>query len=200
MKKISRKLPKALRREQLLETAHAIVREEGTDALTLSHLAERAGVSKPIAYEHFETRSGLMIALYAQINERQVALLKEALALTPAHLEDVARVMSAAYMDCCTAVGPEWHAISAALKGDDQMNAYQQTLVDSYVDFYCEALAPFWTRPKKELRRRCVGIIGSAEAISQDMVRGRTSEVQAAADLTSLIISWIASSSGDSRS
>jgi AcrR family transcriptional regulator len=192
MEKVARKLPKAQRREQLLETAQVIVRDEGTDALTLGYLAERAGVSKPIAYGHFQTRSGLMIALYTQINERQVMLLKEALARTPARLEDVARVMSAAYMDCYTAVGPEWHAISAALQGDEQMDAYQQDLIDSYVDFYCEALAPFWPRPKKDLRRRCVGIIGASEAVSHEMVRGRISKAQAAADMTSLIVSWIA--------
>ncbi|MHC8285601.1 helix-turn-helix domain-containing protein [Pseudomonas sp. XS1P51] len=33
----------------------------GTDALTLATLAERAGVTKPVAYEHFRTRSGLLI-------------------------------------------------------------------------------------------------------------------------------------------
>ncbi|RKH92133.1 TetR/AcrR family transcriptional regulator, partial [Corallococcus sp. AB038B] len=71
----ARKLPKAQRREQLLDIAQTIVREEGTDALTLGYLAERAGVSKPIAYEHFKTRSGLLIALYAQIDARQVSAL-----------------------------------------------------------------------------------------------------------------------------
>ncbi len=33
---------------------------KGTDALTLGHVAECAGVSKPIAYEHFGTRAGLL--------------------------------------------------------------------------------------------------------------------------------------------
>lgn len=188
----ARKLSKADRREQLLDTAQLIAREEGTDALTLGHLAQQAGVSKPIAYEHFATRSGLMIALYKQINERQVRLLAEALAQTPKRLEDVIGVMALAYMDCYTAVGPEWHAIAAALKGDSEMDAYQQDLVDSYVDFYCSALAPFSQLAESELRRRCVGIIGAAEAISRDMVRGRIDEATAADDLASLMMSWVA--------
>jgi hypothetical protein len=37
----AKKLSKAERRKQLLETAHEIVRDEGTDALTLGYLAER---------------------------------------------------------------------------------------------------------------------------------------------------------------
>lgn len=65
---VSARLSKAERRHQLLTTARAIVREEGTDRLSLGHLAERAGVSKPVAYDHFGDRSGLLIALYRWID------------------------------------------------------------------------------------------------------------------------------------
>lgn len=187
-----RKLSKAERREQLLETALAIVREQGTDALTLGYLAERAGVSKPIAYEHFKTRSGLLIALYEQIDNRQVAALLLALERTPRRLEEVARVVSTAYMNCFTAVGPEWHAISAALKGDEEMEAFQRELIDSYVALYRDALAPCSKLPEDELRLRCVGIIGAGDAIARDMVRGRIDEAAAAASLASLIVRWLA--------
>ena len=187
-----RKLSKAERREQLLETALAIVREQGTDALTLGYLAERAGVSKPIAYEHFKTRSGLLIALYEQIDNRQVAALLLALERTPRRLEEVARVVSTAYMNCFTAVGPEWHAISAALKGDEEMEAFQRDLIDSYVALYRDALAPYSKLPEDELRLRCVGIIGAGDAIARDMVRGRIDEAAAAASLASLIVGWLA--------
>jgi AcrR family transcriptional regulator len=188
-----RKLSKAERREQLLETALAIVREQGTDALTLGYLAERAGVSKPIAYEHFKTRPGLLIALYEQIDNRQVAALLLALERTPRRLEEVARVVSTAYMNCFTSVGPEWHAISAALKGDEEMEAFQRELIDSYVALYRDALAPYSKLPEDELRLRCVGIIGAGDAIARDMVRGRIDEAAAAASLASLIVGWLAS-------
>lgn len=187
----SKRLPKAERRDQLLETALTIVREQGTDALTLGYLAERAGVSKPIAYEHFATRSGLLIALYKQIDDRQVSALLDALKRTKHRLEDVARVMSRAYMNCYTAMGPEWHAISAALKGAEEMEAFQQELIDGYVGLYCDALAPFVELPKEALRLRCVGIIGAAEAISRDMIHGRVNEAKAASILASLIVRWL---------
>lgn len=189
---LPKKLSKAERREQLLETALAIVREQGTDALTLGYLAERAGVSKPIAYEHFKTRSGLLIALYEQIDNRQVAALLLALERTPRRLEEVARVVSTAYMNCFTSVGPEWHAISAALKGDEEMEAFQRELIDSYVALYRDALAPYSKLPEDELRLRCVGIIGAGDAIARDLVRGRIDEAAAAASLASLIVGWLA--------
>ncbi|WP_437580008.1 TetR/AcrR family transcriptional regulator [Sorangium sp. So ce887] len=189
-----KRLPKAERREQLLETAEAIVREEGTEALTLGHLAERAGVSKPIAYEHFETRSGLLIALARQIDDRQVAALIDALKRTRRRLEDVARVVSAAYMHCCVTVGPQWHAILAALKGDEQMDAVERELLDRYVAIYRDALAPCVQLSKRELHLRCVAIIGAAEALAAEMLHGRTDEAAAAKALESLIVQWLSKS------
>jgi len=54
------------------------------------------------------------------------------------------------------------HAIAAALKGDGEMDGHQQALVDQYVAFYCDALAPYAAVPKAELHLRCVAIIGAA--------------------------------------
>ena len=55
-KSTARRLSQAERRRQLLDTALVIIREEGADKLTLGRLASRAGVSKPVAYDHFGTR------------------------------------------------------------------------------------------------------------------------------------------------
>ena len=57
----AKRLPREARRRQLLEAALGIVRAEGADKLTLGYLAERAGVSKPVVYDHFATRSLLLI-------------------------------------------------------------------------------------------------------------------------------------------
>jgi len=187
---LSKKLPRAARRAQLLETARVIVREEGTDALTLGALADHAGVSKPITYSHFNTRSGLLIALYKEIMDQQVEALATALEDTPTQIEDVARVAAEAYMQCTTAVGPEWHAIAAALKGDAQMDAAQQEMIRGHIAFFEEVLAPLTDLPAPTVRRRSVGLIGAAEALSDEMVRGECSGEEAAEDLADLIVRW----------
>lgn len=74
------RLSKSERRQQLLETARLIVREEGADRLTLGHLAVRAGVSKPVTYEHFETRTGLLIELYRWIDTERIAAFRTLMA------------------------------------------------------------------------------------------------------------------------
>ncbi|HYO98310.1 MAG TPA: TetR/AcrR family transcriptional regulator [Polyangiaceae bacterium] len=187
----SRRLPKAERRQQLLDVARSIVRNEGTDALTLVSLAERADVTRPVAYEHFKTRPGLLIALARHIDDRQVELFREAFARTQPRLAEVARVASSAYMRCVTQVGREWHAITAALQGDPEMDAVQHELLERYAEMYCDVLAPCTKLPRRELKRRCVAIIGAAEALAREMLLEKLDEAVAAATLRSLIVSWL---------
>lgn len=182
-----KRMPKAMRRAQLLEVALEIVRTEGTDALTLGRLAERAGVSKPIAYEHFGTRSKLLIATCKRLDDPQIELLHQALARAPKRLRDVATTASNSYMHCYLSVGPEWHAIMGALQGDLEMTAYQTAIMAQYVEIFRKAMAPFSKLPAAELRRRCVGIIGAAEAISKEMLAGQVSEAAAARTLAAII-------------
>lgn len=181
------KLPKQKRREHLLDTAMVIVREKGADKLTLGSLAEGAGVSRPIAYEHFSTRAGLLIALYQQIEEAQAKALREALARVPATIRNVADEMSRGYFTCHSDFGREAVAISAALKGSDEMTTAQRQIVEEYVGIMCQALRRFTEVESGELRLRCIALLGAAEMISREMLEGRTSEAEAVSIFASMI-------------
>lgn len=74
-----RRLSREERQRQLLDVAWRLVREEGTEALTLGRLAEQAGVTKPVVYDHFGTRPGLLAALYQEFDARQTTLMDAAL-------------------------------------------------------------------------------------------------------------------------
>jgi len=184
----ARKRPKRERHEQLLECAFAIIRDEGADALTLARVAERAGVSKPIAYDHFGTREALMIALYKRIDDRQVAALKDALPTLEQRLETVAEAIAQAYLSCAAAVGAEWSALSAALKGSEAMEAVKRELNGDYLALYRDALAPFAPDiAPTELHLRCIAILGAAERVCDDVLRGVVATADAAAFLARLI-------------
>lgn len=188
---MSKKLPRPERRAQLLDVASAIVREEGTDALTLGSLAERAGVSKPIAYSHFETRSGLMIALSKMAMDRLVAALAAALENAPQEPEQVARILSSAYLECALTIGPEWHAIDAALRGDATMEAHQRRTRQDHAAFYAAAIQPLSKLDSKVVQRRCVGLIGTMEALSAKVMEGGMPLDVAVDDLMALIRKWL---------
>ncbi len=181
------RLPKAQRRRQLMDIALQIVRDEGADRLTLGYLAERAGVSKPIAYDHFGTRSGLLIELYKSIDAEHADALRAALATGHRSLDETAQLLASAYVHCSAETSGEWQAIGAALAGSQDKEAVYQQLLDGYVQLFAGALKPHTTLPRAELVRRCVGLIGAGEALSAAMVRGRCRETDATAAFAALI-------------
>ncbi len=69
---MSKRMDKDARREQLLSTAVSIIKERGAEALTLATVAEQAGVTKPIAYNHFENKENLLKQIYQDIDHRLI--------------------------------------------------------------------------------------------------------------------------------
>ncbi|GAA0937897.1 TetR/AcrR family transcriptional regulator [Nonomuraea longicatena] len=184
----STRLSKAARREQLLDAATSIVRTRGADDLTLPTLAEAAQVSRPIVYDHFATRHGLLLALYLRLDDQYRTRLAQALQDADPTAPEVARVMSEAYFTCATDM-PELTAISAALKGSPALEATQHDLLDHYTNLMATALRPHSRLTAEALRLRCVGTLGAAEAIAAEINRGRAITDDAVTALTKLILS-----------
>ena len=61
------------RREQLINVGRTVFAERGFEAASVEEIADRAGVSKPVVYEHFAGKEGL----YAVVVDREVAVLLE---------------------------------------------------------------------------------------------------------------------------
>lgn len=187
MATISTRLSKQARREQLLDTAVAIVRAQGADGLTLVTLAETAGVSRPITYDHFATRPGLLLALYQRLDERHRAAIAQTLQDAAPTADEISRAISTAYFSCATNM-PELNAVSAALKGNPEMEAIQHELTDNYADLMATALQPHSRLAPGALRLRCVGMLAAAEAIAAELNRERATEGEAVTALTDLIL------------
>lgn len=186
----TRKLPKAERREQLLETAQAILREEGTDALTLGHLAERAGVSKPIAYEHFGTRAGLLIAICNAYDQRQEEAQQRVLEAGGETLADVAAIFAASYVGCVLDMGPEMGAAFAALSATEETADFRQSLRSGYAERYRQAFGRLVELPKNDTAI-FMGLLGAAEALAQDAAGGRVSRADAVDALTRIFVATL---------
>ena len=135
------RLSKADRRAQLLGVAREMIRAEGADALTLGALADRAGITKPVVYEHFGDRSGLFAALYRQFDERQDASLVTALANARPDVEGVVDVIAASYIACARAEGVEMAGVVATLAGTPVLARIRQESVVAYVERCRTALA-----------------------------------------------------------
>ncbi len=57
------RLPKPMRRVLLLGAAREVFVSQGYHAAAMDDIAERAGVSKPVLYQHFANKRGLYLAL-----------------------------------------------------------------------------------------------------------------------------------------
>jgi AcrR family transcriptional regulator len=62
------RLAASARRAQLVDVGRRVFAERGYEATSVEEIAERAGISKPIVYEHFGGKEGL----YAVIVDREV--------------------------------------------------------------------------------------------------------------------------------
>jgi AcrR family transcriptional regulator len=183
----SRRLAKGDRRRQLLDAALRIVREEGADRLTLGHLAIRAGVSKPVAYDHFETRSALLIALYRWIDTERIDAFRNAMAQGERSADETVQRLAQAYIQCAADIDGEFHAVGAALAGSEEKAAVFQELLGRCVDMFVELLTPHCAVPPKEMRRRCIGLVGAGEALAAARLRGDCSEAEAIETFEALI-------------
>lgn len=179
-----KRLTKEERRAQLLACARDVVRAQGTDALTLAVVAERAGVTKPIAYEHFGTRIGLLAALAEQLSDEYTEAVRQAVEGTPPRLEPLVRVVADTTMRCFSMDGAEWQAVAAALNGTSEMAAQ----VDRGVTLLCEIFGKVVKLPREELRLRCVSIGGAVDALVREIVLRRITQASAARQIRTVML------------
>ena len=89
------RLPRSARRKQLLEAAQEVFVAQGYHAAAMDDIAERAGVSKPVLYQHFPGKLELYLALLDTHCDTLVHNVREAMAATPDNKQRVAGAMHA---------------------------------------------------------------------------------------------------------
>lgn len=72
------RLPAADRRRQLLDVALATFAEHGYGGVTMERVAEAAGVTKPVVYQHFSSKRALYLELVDDVADRLEAAVVKA--------------------------------------------------------------------------------------------------------------------------
>lgn len=184
------RLSREERHVQLIETAWRIIREEGTEALTLGQLAERAGVTKPVVYNHFTNRSGLFAALYKEFDYRQTAQMDEIIRNTEPVLEQLASVIATSYIDCVLLQGREMPNVMAALTGTPELEQIRHDYTTAFTEKCRQLFAPFCGgQPLHDAALRAM--LGSAEGLSYATIQGVITEQQAKDELFHVILSMV---------
>jgi AcrR family transcriptional regulator len=91
----STRLPRPARRRQLLGAAREVFVAQGYHAAAMDEIAEQAGVSKPVLYQHFPGKLDLYLALLDESVAELVGAVSEALASTADNAERVSATIRA---------------------------------------------------------------------------------------------------------
>lgn len=193
-----RRLSREERQRQLLDVAWQLIREEGTEALTLGRLAEMAGVTKPVVYDHFGTRAGLLAVLYQAFDARQTARMDAALAASEPTLAARAEVIASSYVDCVLLQGREIPGVIAALASSPELERIKREYEVVFLDKCRKALAPFAAQGdvgQAGLR----AMLGAAEALSHAAAVGEVTPGQAKDELYETIVAMVERSGRERR-
>jgi AcrR family transcriptional regulator len=91
------RLSRPERRTQLLAAARATFVESGYHAAAMDDIAERAGVSKPVLYQHFPSKLELYVALVGQAADELVGAVRAAINSTTDNDTRVHRAVEAIF-------------------------------------------------------------------------------------------------------
>lgn len=131
------RLPRTARRAQLLDVALDVFVEQGYHAASMDEIAERAGVSKPVLYQHFPGKLDLYTALVSTAVDTVIEGVRAALASTQDNSERVQASMRLWY-DC---VADQEKAFRLVFESDLTSDPAVSDLVDRVITDSASAIA-----------------------------------------------------------
>ncbi|MEL7540396.1 MAG: helix-turn-helix domain-containing protein [Pseudomonadota bacterium] len=171
---------------QLLQTARQVLEEAGAERLTLAWVAERAGVSKPIAYDHFATRAGLLIALLEDANRYYESDAEAKIEAAPQTVPAIAAIVAEAYVNCSIQAGPAVAVLSAAVAADAETRSaglgFQADHAAQFQRAFASVLNPDGAPPLL-----FKSLVAAANAICDELLRKAVSKADAQQTLASLL-------------
>ena len=164
------RLPRRARRAQLLTAALEVFVAQGYHAAAMDDIAERAGVSKPVLYQHFPGKLDLYRALVDTAANEMVRTVRAAMRSTT---DNKARVHAAvqAYFDV---VSSRDGAMRLVFETDTRATPEIAEIVDRATSDCIDAVTEvdLQSHPVEDLARHLVG-----RAVGEDLVGQRDLEV-----------------------
>jgi AcrR family transcriptional regulator len=162
-----RRMPRAERERQMVTVAEELFAERGYQAASMDEIAERVGVSKPMLYEYFGSKEGLLVACIRQARAELLAVITGSVEGI-ANPEDALRAGLIAFFEFTDSHRRAWkliqrEAVVAGPAAVDEIEAIrqQQTAIDAAL------LARF--RPgaaQRDLEAAAEIIVGACERLS----------------------------------
>lgn len=165
---MSSRLPASARREQLLDVAVEVFAQQGYHGTSMNDVAERAGVTKPVLYQHFDSKRDLYLALLEEVGARMLADITKA----TAEATDGRTQTLAGFRAYFRWVADDRHAFvllfGSGARRDEEFNA----AVRSVEARAAEAIAPLIAVDIDPAHQTTLahGLVGLAEGVSRHLV------------------------------
>jgi AcrR family transcriptional regulator len=136
------RLPRQARRRQLLGAAQEVFVAQGYHAAAMDEIAERAGVSKPVLYQHFPGKLDLYLALLDDSVQALTVTIRNALASTTDNKQRVSATFEA-FFDFVASTGEAFRLVfESDLRNEpavrDRLDAAMRVHADMISEFIRE--------------------------------------------------------------
>ncbi|NJQ00962.1 TetR/AcrR family transcriptional regulator [Streptomyces zingiberis] len=184
------RLPRRARRNQLLGAAQEVFVAQGYHAAAMDDIAERAGVSKPVLYQHFPGKLDLYLALLDQHCEALLEAVRAALASTSDNKLRVAATIDAYFAYVETEGGAFRLVFESDLTNEPAVAERVERVSLESAKAVSEVIAEDTDLPAEEAMLLAVGMCGMAQITARYwLASGRQVPRDAAARLISSL-SW----------
>ena len=157
------RMPRTARRAQLLESALEVFVAQGYHAAAMDDIAERAGVSKPVLYQHFPGKLELYLALLDQSCDTIIDATRVALASTDDNKQRVAATMQVFYDYVANAHGAFRLVFESDLTNEPAVRERVDRVTRECADNIATVIHEDTGLPDEQSRLLAVSLVGMAQ-------------------------------------
>ncbi|HVV10730.1 TetR/AcrR family transcriptional regulator [Amycolatopsis sp.] len=157
------RLPRTERRAQLLAAAQRVFSANGYHAAAMDEIAEQAGVSKPVLYQHFPGKLDLYIALLESHVDELVGRVQEALASTTDNKLRVQAAVGAFFDFVNNDAGAFRMVFESDLRGEPAVQEAVDRATSASVDAITETITADAGLDEAKARLLAVGLVGLSQ-------------------------------------
>jgi AcrR family transcriptional regulator len=184
------RLPRVARRAQLLQAAHDVFVANGYHAAAMDEIAERAGVSKPVLYQHFPGKLDLYLALLDHSAEVLLRRLHDALLSTEDNKERVTATMTAYFAFVDDPAETFRLLFESDLTNESAVRERIDRLNATCADEIAKIIAEDTGLPVEESTLLAIGLVGVAQVSARYWLGSRGSIPRDAAAELVATLSW----------
>lgn len=188
----SLRLPREARRAQLLDAATEVFTTRGYYSSSMDDIAETAGVSKPVLYQHFASKLELYLALVDQACEELTAHVTAALETQDRGADRVVATMAAFYNYVSESSRQFRFVFESDLTGERQVRDRIWQVHDELSDAVAQVITTDTDVAAKPAKLLAISLVGIAEVSARYWVRNSTDEQLSLAEATDLVstLAW----------